>query len=345
MNNFFIKIKESLKSFWKDPLYLRRWEEEWYSHPRDDNRLSVRISGRKKRKVYPYYGDSYMFVQDMYTGIMPFMHYRGEREKYPARTEPHSPEKQRIITNGISEDRHEFFLEDALCDFVRTATHVLFQDGVAFYEIIYKRKEDGTIESFRFELLQPFYLFKFLGNYYQFVLWGEAKESHIKVQIIKIPEEKILRVDFPKQLGGKRKIKQALKRLWQVSRELIPKFQMKAMEENKNIGFDLEKFSKAKYLEIAELTKNFGWNQRQRSDDYITEYYSMLRFLREKKIEAIMRKEIISSLNKALNGSLLNLGVSIIMENLFSVEDVKEQEKILKDGNVTFMDIFNALKI
>ena len=146
-------------------------------------------------------------------------------------------------------------------------------------------------------------------------------------------------------MGGKRKIKQALKRLWQVSRELIPKFQMKAMEENKNIGFDLEKFSKAKYLEIAELTKNFGWNQRQRSDDYITEYYSMLRFLREKKIEAIMRKEIISSLNKALNGSLLNLGVSIIMENLFSVEDVKEQEKILKDGNVTFMDIFNALKI
>lgn len=345
MNNFFIKIKESLKSFWKDPLFLKRWEEEWYSRPRNDNRLSVRITARNRRQLYPYYGDSHMFVEDMYTGIMPFMLYRGEREKYPTRVEPSSSEKQRVIADGISGRGHHIFLADALCDFVRTTTHVLFQDGVAFYEIVYKRNEAGAIESFELELLQPFYLFRLFRNYYQFVPWWEAKESHIKVQIIKIPAEKILRIDFPKQLGGKRKTNQVLERLWQLSKELIPKFQMNAMEKNKDIGFDLKEFSKAKYLEIAELTKNFGWNQRQRSDDYITEYYSMLRFLRGKKVEAIIRKEIISSLNKALNGSLLNLGVSIIMENLFSVEDVKKQEKILKDGNVTFMDIFNALKI
>ncbi len=174
---------------------------------------------------------------------------------------------------------------------------------------------------------------------------GSKKKSHIRVQIIKIPAEKILRIDFPEQLGGERKIKQVLERLWQLSKELIPKFQMNAMKKNKDIGFDLKEFSKVKYLEIAELTKNFGWNQRQRSCDYTTEYYSMLRFLRGKKVEAIIREEIISSLNQALNGSLLNLGVSVIMENLFSVEDVKKQEKILKDGNVTFMDIFNALKV
>lgn len=346
MNNFIKKAKESLKSFIKDPLFLYRWEEPWYFRRRDDNQLSVRISGRHRRKPYPYRGDSHMFIEDMYTGIMPFMIYRGEREKYPARIEPAAtPQKQTLITKGISQREYVHFLEDALCEFVRTTAHVLFSDGAVFYEIVYRKNEADEIEDFDFVLLQPFYLFRSWKNYYQVVPWWEAKESHIRVQIIKIPAEKILRIDFPKQYGGKRKIDSVLKRLWQLSKELIPGFHMKAMEKNENIGFDLDEFNRAKYLEIAKLTKTFGWNQRQRSEGYITEYYSMLRFLREKKLEATMREHIIAELNAALNRQPLNLGARIVIENLFSVEDVAEQEKLLKQGDVAFMDIFNILKI
>lgn len=344
MNNITKKIISALKVFARDPLFLRHWEEEWYSHPPKDNQLSVRVVGRNKRG-YIYNGDSFMFVEDIHTGIMPFMLYRGEREKYPARIEPVSLEKQRIIANGILGRSYPRMLNDSLCDFVREATHVLSYDGVAYYEIIYSKKENGTIESFNLKLLQPFYLYKFFGSYYQFVPWWEAKESHIKVQIIKIPAEKIMRINFPKQYGGRKMIQKILKRLWQLSRELIPKFQMEAMEKNKNIGFDLKQFSKSKYLEVAEITKKFGWNQRQRSGDYITEYYSMLRFLRTKKMEATLRQEIILSLNKTLNGSLLNMGAKVIMDNLPTAEDVEKQEKILSEGNVAFMDIFNAFNI
>lgn len=346
MNNFIQKTKEFIKSFLKDPLFLNRWEEPWHSRRRDDNQLSVRISGRRRRKAYPYYGASHLFIEDMYTGIMPFMIYRGEREKYPARIEPvATPQKQRLIASGISQRDYTHFLEDAICEFVRTTAQVLFSDGVALYEIIYKKNEAGEIESFGFELLQPFYLFRFWKNYYQVVPWWEAKESRIRAQIVKIPAEKILRIDFPKRYGGKRKIYALLKRLYQLSKELIPEFQMQAMSKNENIGFDLDEFSRAKYLEIAKLTKKIGWNQRQRSDKYIAEYYSMVRFLRGKKLEAAIRTHIISSLNETLNRSPLNLNANIVVENLFSVQDVEEQEKLLKAGNVKFMDIFNALKI
>lgn len=346
MNNFIQKIKEALKSFIKDPLFLRHWEESWYSSRRDDNQLTVRISGRHRRKAYPYHGDSYMFIQDMYTGIMPYMIYRGEREKYPARLEPGTTQqRQRMIVEGISHRDHTHFLEDAICEFVRTTAHVLFSDGVAYYEIIYQKNEAGEVESFGFELLQPFYLFRFLRNYYQIIPWWEAKESHTRVQIIKIPAEKILRIDFPKQYGGKRRHYQLLKRLYQLSKEFIPKFQMDAMAKNENIGFDLDEFDRAKYQEVAKLTRKFGWNQRQRSNKYITKYYQMLRFLREKKLEAFLREYIIEELNKALNRPPLNLGVKVVMENLFSVRDVEEQEKLLKKGDVAFMDIFNSLKI
>src|SRR3989338_97647 len=345
MNNFIKKIKEAIKSFLKDTLFLRRWEEPWYSQRRNDNQLSVRISGRHKRKAYPYHGDLYMFVQDMYTGIMPFMIYRGEREKYPARLEPTTtPERQRMIVEGISNRDHRHFLEDAICEFVSTTANVLFSDGVAYYEIIYQKNDAGEVQNFGFELLQPFYLFRFWKNYYQIVPWWEAKESHTRAQIIKIPAEKILRIDFPKQYGGKRKLHYLLKRLYQLSKELIPKFQMDAMGKNENIGFDLDEFSRAKYLEIAKLTKKFGWGQRQRSDKYITEYYRMLRFLREKKLEAFLREHIIEELNKALNRQPLNLGVRMVMINMFSVTNVVEQEKLLKKGDVAFKDICNVLK-
>lgn len=345
MNNFIQKTKEEMRKFLKDPLFLRRWEWEHYPHRRNDNQLSVRIGGYRRRKPYPFKGDSFMFVEDMYTGIMPFMLYRGEGEKYPTRVEPRSPEKEGVIADGISGRGHRTSLADALCDFVRKTAHVLFQDGVAFYEIIYKKNEVGEVEGFDLELMEPFYLFKSFGNYYQVIPWWEAKESHVRVRIIKIPKGKILRIDFPKQFGGRKKINQILKRLYCLSKELIPEFYMKAMEENKNIGFNFNEFNKWKYLEIAKLTNKFGWNQRQRSDNYITEYYSMVRFLRGKKLEAVTREQIISKLNEALNGSLLNLGVRVVIENLFTVGDVERQGEALKGGDVAFMDIFNSLKI
>ena len=78
------------------------------------------------------------------------------------------------------------------------------------------------------------------------------------MQIIKIPAEKILRIDFPKQLGGKRKLQSMLRRLWQLSKEIIPKFQMDAMKENKQISFNFEDYQKGMYLEKAKLTSVFG---------------------------------------------------------------------------------------
>jgi hypothetical protein len=345
MNNFIKKSREVIRSFLKDPLFLCHWEDLGYSHRHDDNQLSVRLSGRHRRKAYPYNGDSSMFVEDMYAGIMPFMIYRGEREKYPARIEPvTTPQRQRLITDGISQRDHAYFLEDAICEFVRTTAQVLFSDGVVLYEIVYKKNEAGEIDNFNFELLQPFYLFHFWKNYYQIVPWWEAKESHIRAQIIKIPTEKILRIDFPRQYGGRRKIYYLLKRLYQLSRELIPKFQMDSMDKNENIGFDLNEFSKAKYLEIAKSTRMFGWNQRQRSGDYVTEYYSMERFLREKKLEATIRGCVIDKLNETFNREPLSLNVKVVMENLFSIQDVEKQEKLLREGNIKFIDIFNALK-
>ena len=346
MNNLIQKTVSFLKSFFNDPLFLRRWDDPvYYSFSKNNNQLSIRVSGGKRRDLYSYNGDGFIFIRDMYSGIMPFMHYKGKRELYPVKLEPASSfEKKQLIAEGISQRGRAYFLEDALCDFVRTTTQVLFSDGVVFYEIIYEKNKDGEVESFELEFIRSRYFFHFLSSYYQFIPWSEAKKSHVKVQIIKIPKEKILKISFPKKLGGEKKLRRVIKRLWQLSKELVPKFQMEAMENNKSIGFDGEEFSKTKYLEIAKLTKNFGWSQGQRLENNITEYYLIARHLRAKKAEASVREEIISKLNEALNGPILNLGVKVSMENLFTVKDVEKQESILRKGNVAFIDVINSIK-
>ncbi len=346
MNNYIQKIKIWFQKFRKDPLCLRRWEFSYGGlEYKRDNRLSVKLMGKGLKKRYPYAGDSSMFIEDMYIGIMPLKYQSGNRQKYPVRIIPHSEEKERFIADNLGGRNYRTFLSDALFDFVRNTAHVLFSEGVAFYEIIYKKDESGKIDSFSLDWVTPYYLFKCFGSYYQIIPWWEAKASNTRVQIIKIPQNKIVRIDFPKELGGRKKIRKILKRLWCLGKEIIPQFQIDAMGGKKDIGFNLEKFQRGKYLEIAKLTKKIGWNSRTLTTNNITEYYSLTRFLRQKKAEALLRSHIITKLNEVLNGSILNLEVEIVAENIFTVEDVEKQEKVLGAGKVTFMDIFNATNL
>ena len=344
MNNYIHKIKEALKVFLKDPLFLRHWEMPYYSRNRNDNQLSVR-AGYSGGKLYHYNGDGNNFVQNIYTGIMPFTHMVGQREKYPVKVEPASPQKEKLLASGISNRSYPTFLADALYDFVRTTSHSLFMYGVTLFEVVYEKDTAGNITSFHFEYLDEKYLFRFSGNYYQIIPWWVAQKSHVRVQIAKIPIEKILRIDFPKELGGKRRLQKMLKRLWELSKEIIPKFQMDAMGQNSNIGFNFEDYKRGRYLEAASTTSRFGWNQGQTSTNYITEYYWFLRYIREVKAQTIIRDTVISRLNDFFSGSLLNLGTRVSIENLPTLAKIEEQEKLMREGNVKFIDVFNSLKI
>lgn len=345
MNDLFIKIKKQIKGFLIKALLLNKWESPYPRRNDHADQKSVWISGRTRRKAYPYYHDSHMFVEDMYVGIMPFMIYRGEREKYPVVTEPAVDRtRERMIAEGVSGNERAFFLGDAISEFVRSTAHTLYQDGVAYFEINQTRN-DGTLESFEFESVSPYGLYQFGSYYYQFVSWRDAKADQTRVQIVKIPKNKIFKIELPRELTSRGRYKRLLKRLYNGSKESIPTFQMKAMEQNKSIGFDLNEFGKGKYIEWAIRTKNFGWDQRQgfRGTNYITEYYSILRFLRKKKAEAKVRTMLINKLNEVLNSDPLNLGVRLQMQNLVTEEDVVAQEARLKEGGVKFIDIFNAL--
>ena len=134
----------------------------YYSRNRNDNQLSVR-AGYSGGKLYHYNGDGNNFVQNIYTGIMPFTHMVGQREKYPVKVEPASPQKEKLLASGISNRSYPTFLADALYDFVRTTSHSLFMYGVTLFEVVYEKDTAGNITSFHFEYLDEKYLFRFSG--------------------------------------------------------------------------------------------------------------------------------------------------------------------------------------
>jgi hypothetical protein len=281
----------------------------------------------------------------MYNDIMPYRHIiGGGGENFSATLEPNNPDLEKMVAIGLRGESHRHQLEDAVCDFGRDAAQALFFSGCAVYEIICERDKNGGIEKFMFVHVNPLSVKKILGNYYQFITWSLAKESKIKAGLIKIPKEKIVYIDFPKELGGKRFLRKLLRRLYLLSQELIPDFQMNAIKDNTAVGFNLDKYTHEKYLEQACLTRDFGWNQRKIPDNNILEYYSLYRRLKKRAAQTIVREKMIESINQALNGPLLNLGVKIVVEGMQTKSQIEEQFERFNAGNVEFVDIFNKTR-
>jgi len=315
--------------------------EIWDTKERDQ--LSVRVYGEAlPEKGYDYRGSVFMFVEDMHNSIMPYLHISREPEQtFTASIEPTNSTVETMVTEGLRSGGPRYRLVDALCDFVRKTAQTIFLYGCTAYEIVCERDDKGGIKGFGLVPVNPLSLKKFLGNYYQFIPSSVAEKFRLKAGIIRIPEEKIVYIEIPKELGGGRTLRKILKRLFWLSQELVPDFHLKAMRDNKNVGFNLEKYTYERYIEQALLTKNFGWNQRKVPDENILEYYSLFRRLKKNKALTIVREKIIESINQTLNGPLLNLRTSIEVEGIQTTKEIEEQLEILRAGNINFVDVFN----
>lgn len=286
-----MKIFSKIKNFLKDPLFLRKWEAPC-SYNIQWNGLALRVIGNGGDRKDNYSPDYIVFVQDMYTNLMPYQ----DKGEHSIEILPKAESKEKLIASGISGGTYSMSLYDSVSEFIRTTAQSLFQNGVVFYEIVYKVNTSNEIEDFGLVFLESRYLFKFLSNYYQIIPWWVARRSRIRAGIVKIPCSKILRVDMPKQLGGAKKLKKILKRLVKMGKEIYPQFNFKALEKNENIGFDFNEYLRFKFLEKVQLTKLFGWNQREK-DDFLTEYHFMTNYIRHKRAQLLVRNTIIDSVS------------------------------------------------
>jgi hypothetical protein len=324
------KIKNKLTKTWKkhllpvlkDPLFLSKWVISDHIRGVESGRTTVWVNGGYKTPAGDYKGELFMFLRDMHQGIMPYSRVRDD--SYSAKLSPNNPDLEQVITQALSERGTRHQLREGVEDFIRRATQSLFFYTETFYELSCERDAEGNITK--------------IELYFQIIPWSAAKHGRIKAGIHRVPKEKILHIAFPKELGGKRGLRKILKRLASISNTVIPDFQMEAMGKNENSGFNLERYTKGKYIEIAQRTRRLGWNQRRTQDNEILEYYMVHRHLRFADSQARLREHILKKVNQALNGAVINAEVEIIVENLLSIEDVKSEVELLGKGDLKFVE-------
>lgn len=331
-----------IKPFLQDPLFLGKWHEpDLLGHP-DPDRITDRVNMGYKTLVgrNDYIGDTYMFEQDMSQLIMPLSR-RAHATQYAARLEPTSATAlQQTIARALGNTSGRGDLSDALSDFIQRATQSLFHHGKATFEIGCKKDDVGNITELYFYYVYPPSVKRFLWQYWQPINWNVAKQHHIKAGIHRIPNERMLYIKFPNMLGGRNKLRRLLHELTFMSREPLPKFQLKAMEEQANIGFNFNEFTWDKYITKGNLTRTFGWNQRKIPDNDMLEYYTVHRHLIFKRSQAVIREHIINEINHTLSGKYLNSGVQIVTDDLPTPNQLDEELAILRKGNLKFSEIF-----
>jgi hypothetical protein len=135
----------------------------------------------------------------------------------------------------------------------------------------------------------------------QFIPQSEAQRLGIPIKH-EIPIEKVLRIEFPKELGGKRALTKFLHRLNQFS-EHDPTFSFlnSSLEREKNYNLNLHR--KLHTTRLWKLTSKYGWDHRRpiANDEDFTEYFYLWRKLDFRRNQIILRDHIASELKEFIN--------------------------------------------
>ena len=330
-----------VKPFLKDPILLNKWNDTVIGGRPDGKRMTAWVNDGYRLTIGrdDYTGDVFMFVQDMHQIIMPSSGRRSNHQ-YSAVLEPANNILTGKVVKALGGDRYGRDLSDALRKFVERVTQSLFYYGKAVYEVRCDKDEDGNVTDLEFYLVFPPTIRRLFGSYWQVVTWKAAKHAHIKAGLHRIPSERLLVIEFPKQLGGRRGLKKVIKELIYISKEVVPDFQMAAMKNQVNSGFDFSKYIWNRYIEKGKITRRFGWDQRKTSDSDMLEYYTIYRHLQFAKSQATIRKHILGQLNKVLQNQYIKLESEIVMKDILTPEQIDDELRVFKEGDIEFSDLY-----
>lgn len=351
LNNF-LKIMRgkwlpSILAYLKDPLLLNKWVNENLHMP-DPNRLTVWVNDGYRTPISrdKYIGDVFMFVEDLHLHVMPFRHRRRDAGSgYSANITPSNRAIEEQVARLLSGDRFSRDLSDSLAEFIRSNVQSIVTHGKIAYEVKVTREENGTISDMKVYAIYPPSIRRFFGTYWQVIPWSAARHAHVRAGVRRIPTERILWIQFPKKLGGRRKLHRILKELAYISKEVVPKFQMKLMGDQKSGLFDFSKYTWNRYVFKGKITRKYGWDQRKHGDDDMLEYYSLLRYLRFSKTESILRQHIVSKLNDLLKSPYVGIPNRIELEGLPTPEGIESQIERLKKGDLEFKSVYDYVNI
>jgi hypothetical protein len=152
----------------------------------------------------------------------------------------------------------------------------------------------------------------------------------------------VWRIDMPQELGGAQGFRRILKKLsaWSA---LGPKFYQDDLQKGqlpREIVF--RDYRRAHQVQLLRVTRGWGWNGRDWSLDYVTEYYQFYRHLTYKWAQAVLREHIVREFNSLFRR--LGISAEIIMEDLSSPGDILKVREQMQAGVMDFAGATKAIR-
>lgn len=304
------------------PNQLESWYRKFF-----DKKFLYNEHGSLKSEVH-------MFYEDIKINLFPSIY---RNKKFISISGDEITAKK--VRHALDIENHD--LSDALWSFIDKNWVIfnLLAYGKCYFEIVYNENGD-----FVFESINPEGVFRLTKNHiYQYIPKLVRTEGNLPV-FKKLNSQNIFCIKLSTKI--KKKLRGVLRELADLSSNLImPKFAHDELVNNSKFSaFDQSWYYEKGCLRIAKITKDIGWSCRTMLDKYVTEYYTLDKRLKFNQFLIEFRTCIIEGLNKGIKK--INLTdwncpeIQIIADATMTENDVLEVEKLLKNGSVSFHDIF-----
>jgi len=270
----------------------------------------------------------HMFMQDVPLGVIPIGG-RTENHKDFAVSLVGSAEDQEKAQQLIGEigryDRHD--VAGMVCDAIDEIVRHLAWEGCAVYELIHG--EDGSQHIWGFTSKR---LWKLPWFFLQAIPRGDWDLWNKKVVVI--PVSRVWYLEMPSDLGGRKGYSSVLKRLRRFE-HLGPEFWRRGLEHGaQSRDFDFQRYVRNSEIYYGQVTKTWGWNRRDWSQERCTEFFTFYKMIRFKKAQAMLREHVVAE----LNGLFARLGIKCELQvmGLPTPEAIQQTERELSEGRITF---------
>jgi len=279
----------------------------------------------------------HMFTQDVQLTVMPIGGRTDKHKEFRVTFEGVSAEcekAQQLIGEIARYDRHD--LAGMVCDVVEEIARHLGWEGCAVYELILG--DDGLQHIMGFTSKG---LWRLPGYFFQVIPRGDWKLWGKKLVVV--PACRIWYLEMPPALGRRRGYVNVLNRLRKVER-LGPEFWRKDIELGmQSRGFDFQKYIRDSDIYFAQVTKQWGWNRRDWSQDRCTEFFTYYNMLRFSSAQAMLREHIIGKLNGLL--ARLSIQCELKVTGLPTADDIIRIKGELLEGRISFRQVSDRVRL
>jgi hypothetical protein len=269
-----------------------------------------------------------MFAEDVHLAIMPFRGIADKQKNFAITLvgEEKECERANYIIGELGEfDKYD--LPGMLCDAIDNIAKHLAWEGCAVYEIVTNDEGEVNLHSFTSKRLV-----RFPRCFLQIIPRGDWQLWEKKWMII--PASKVWYIEMPSALGGCKGYRNILKRL-KMFEHLGPSFWRSDLETGvQSQTFDFQKYVRSAEIYYGRITRTWGWNRRDWSQERSTEFFNFYKMITFRWAQSVLREHIVTELNNLFNR--LGIVCKLKVTGLPTSSEILQIRRDLQEGIITF---------